>query len=95
MKKLPDRDEILNLWLFKYHNTTVKEVVDKHPKEVLESPDWFKLYPCTKEQYEEWKNEVKDLLRKKYKMSKRFIERGWWSIELDCSPYIKDNNFEV
>jgi len=88
MRKLPDREEIMNLWLTKYHNTTVKEVIAKHPKEVLESPDWFKLYPCTKEQEDEWVKEAKSLLKKKYKMPKWLIEKGWWSVYLDCSPYV-------
>lgn len=88
MKKV-ERNEILNLWL-KYHNTTVEEVIKNHPKEILESPEWFKLYPCTQEQCDEWEKEVKNLLRKEYKMSKRLIERGWWSIELDCSPYVEN-----
>ena len=40
-KKLT-RDDILNKWLL-FHNTSVKEVVEKHPKEILETPEWFNL----------------------------------------------------
>lgn len=93
MKKLPSRDELLDLWLSKYHNTNVQEVIAKHPKELLDSPDWFKLYPCTQEQEDEWVKEAKVLLNKKYKISKNSIERSWWSVYLDCSPYVrKDKN---
>jgi len=36
MKKIPSREELLDLWLSKYHGTNVQEVIAKHPKEVLE-----------------------------------------------------------
>lgn len=88
MKKI-DGNEILNLWLMKYHNITVEELVENLPKEVLDNPSWFKLYPCTQEQHDEWVKETKKLLNKKYKMSKYLIDRGWGLIELDCSPYVK------
>lgn len=86
--KTPTREEIMNLWLSKYHNTTVDEVIAKHPQEVLSNSDWFKLYPCTQEQHDEWEKECKTLLNKKYKISKTMIKYGWWSIALDCSPYV-------
>lgn len=92
MKKLPNRDELLNLWLSKYHNTTVEEIIAKHPKEVLESPDWWKLYPCTQEQEDEWIKEAKELLNKKYKISKKILDISWWSVYLDCSPYVSKEN---
>jgi len=44
------REDLLNGWL-RYHNTNVDEVLKKHTKDELLSPDWFKLYPCTQEQY--------------------------------------------
>lgn len=91
MKKLPDGKEFLDLWLSKYHNTNTQEVINKHPKEVLESPDWFKLYPCTQKQCDEWEKEAKELLSKKYKISKRMIENGWWLIYLDYSPYVSED----
>ena len=89
MKK-PNVGELRDLWLKKYHNTNSREVVEKHP-EKSKTPEWFKLYPVTEEQYNEWVNDAKELLTKKYKLSKRMVELGWWSIELDCSPYISKN----
>lgn len=88
MKEI-NREIILDLWL-KYHNTNVKEVISKHTKEELSSPEWFKLYPCSQEQYDNWKKEVK-LYLKKCGISKFLIEKGWWDIELNCSPYIKQD----
>lgn len=85
---LPSQEEIMNMWL-KYNNTTVKEIIAKHPHEILEFPDWFMLYPVTQEQDIEWRKEVRTLLNKKYKISKRMINRGWWVIELQIAPYVK------
>ena len=90
MKKLPTRDELLDMWLGKYHNTTTKEVVEKYPEE-SKNPTWFELFPCTQEQSDEWEKEVKELYLKKYKVNKRLFERSWPLIYLDCSPYIKSN----
>jgi len=81
------RDDILNGWL-KYHNTNVEEVVEKYPEEI-KSPEWFKLFPCTQEQCDEWENWAKDLLKKKDKLKNWEIDRMWGFIYLDCSPYVK------
>lgn len=81
------RDDILNGWL-KYHNTNVDEVVEKYPEEI-KSPEWFKLFPCTQEQCDEWENWAKDLLKKKDKLRNWQIDRMWGFIYLDCSPYVK------
>lgn len=88
MKK-PDTNEIIELWLKKYHGITVEELIKKHPK-LVKSPRWFLKYAVTQEQYDEWRKEVETLLSKKYRFSKQFIKHGWWSIELTCAPSIKE-----
>lgn len=88
MKELPSRDELMDMWLIKYHNITAKEVAEKYPEEA-KSPEWFKLFPCTQEQCDAWEKEVKELYKKKYKISKRLLERAWPFVYLDCSPYVK------
>lgn len=45
---------ILNQWL-KYHNTTIKDVASTYPDDV-KNKTWFKYYPVTKEQYDEWES---------------------------------------
>ena len=87
-KKLT-RDDILNKWLL-FHNTSVKEVVEKHPKEILESPKWFDLYPVTEKQYDEWKVWCKKKLKKYY--TEIEIKKSWGWIALDCAPNIKKEN---
>jgi hypothetical protein len=87
-RKEPNRDDLLNGWL-KHHNTTVEEVVKKHPKEVLESPEWFKLYAVTQEQHDEWVVWAKKYIKETTGYSKKLIERGWGFLYLDCAPSIK------
>jgi hypothetical protein len=85
--KQVSREDLLNGWL-KYHNTTVEEVIKTHPKEVLENPDWFKLYPCTQQQHDEWATWAKAYIKKVTHYSKSIIERGWGVVYLDCAPYV-------
>ena len=87
--KQVSREDLLNGWL-KYHNTTVAEVVSKHPKEVLESADWFKLYPCTREEENKWVIWAKKYIKKATKYPDSMIERGWGLVYLDCAPYVKE-----
>ena len=90
--KQVNREDLLNGWL-KYHNTTVEEVIKKHPKEVLESAEWFKLYPVTQEQEDEWVNWAKKHIKKVTKLSNAIIERSWGLVYLDCSPYVDNKKF--
>jgi len=86
MKKV-SKEDLLNGWL-KYHNTTVDEVISKHPKEVLESPDWFNLYPVTQVQHEEWLAWAKEYTKKKTGVRGTRFDRAWWMVYLDVSPKV-------
>ncbi len=87
--KTPTETELRDLWLQKYHNTNTAEIIVKYPKEILESPKWFELYPCTQEQSDEWKKECKQLLNKKFKIPKYIVERSWPYVQLQLAPYVK------
>jgi hypothetical protein len=96
MRKLPDIEELLDLWLVKYHNTTMQKVREEHT-EWMENPqehtrDFYQKYAVTQEQHDEWEKEAKLLLRKKYRISKWMVEKGWWSVYLNCSPSIIKEN---
>jgi hypothetical protein len=91
MKQVNETD-LFNLWLTPYHNTTVEEVIAKHPKEVLQNPSWFKLYPVTQEQHDEWVINAKALVKKVTKMSNKFLDRQWGFIYLQVSPYVTITN---
>lgn len=88
-KKKVTANDLLNLWLTKYHNTTIEEVVLLHP-EVSKTPDWFKLYPCTNAQSNEWVDECKALL-KKDGYSTYVINHDWPYVFLDIAPYTNDD----
>ena len=88
--KLPTEDELRDIWLKKYHDTTSQEIVKKYPRELTSSAKWFDLFPCTQEQNDEWTKECKELLRTKYKIPKRMLEVNWPYIYLNCCPNIKD-----
>ena len=87
--KTVDREELMDWWLSKYHNTNCKEVVEKHPEEV-KSPDWFELYPCTQEQCDEWEKWAKAYIKKELKISKALLDRRWPLTYLDTAPYVKE-----
>lgn len=86
MKK-PSREDILNGWL-KYYDTTVEEVIRLHDEEILKDSDWFKIYPVTQEQHDEWVIWAKEHIKKVTKMSKKFVDKNWGIIYLDCAPNI-------
>ena len=65
MKPKPTMEELIELWLKKYHNLTVAELIAKEPKELLQSSDWFKKYAVTQTQHDEWYEEAIELLRKR------------------------------
>jgi len=91
MSKKITRDDLLNWWLKKFHNTSVEEVVKNHPKDVLDSPEWFKLYPVTQSQCDEWEEWAKKELIKTKTVSKHVIKNnGLGFIYLDCAPYVKE-----
>ena len=84
------RDELMNWWLEKYHNTNVEGVIKNHPEEVLKSADWFKLYPVTQEQEKEWINWAKDYIKKKEGWHNALLERTFPFIYLNTAPYVKE-----
>ena len=86
MKK-PSREDILNGWL-KYYDTTIEEIKTLHDEEILKSPDWFKLYPVTQEQHDEWVIWAKEYIKKTTKLSKKFVDKNWGFVYIDCAPNV-------
>lgn len=87
MKKVK-REDLLNYWLGKFHNTNAVEVVANHPDKV-DSPDWFKLYPVTQEQYEDFEEWAIQHIMEVTKMSRTFTIKTMQYAMLDCAPYVK------
>lgn len=91
MKKL-DIDDLVNWWLDKYHNTNLEKVKKENPK-WAENPekytrDFYSKYKVTQEQHDEWEEWAKGYAKKVTKLSKRAIDRSWWSVYLNASPSI-------
>jgi hypothetical protein len=93
-KKRLTRDDMLNWWLKKYHGKTVEQVIAEQPKEVLQSPEWFKLYPVTKTQHDEWYAWAISALSKERKLPEESIRKLFAFDYLDCSPYCVEENQE-
>ena len=91
MKQETTRDDYLNWWLSKYHNTNVEEVINTHDKETLSSPNWFKLYPVTQEQHDEWEKWAKATYKKENRLNKAMLNRSWGFVYLDVAPYVPKN----
>lgn len=89
--KTIERKILLDWWLQKFHNTTVDEVIATHSKETLENADWFKLYPVTQEQEDEWVKWAKSYIKRTLRMGNAMLERQWPYVFLDCSPYVKND----
>ena len=54
--------------------------------------EFYKEYAVTQEQHDEWNKWAQEYTRKITKLPKKLIERGWWSVYLNCSPNIKKEN---
>lgn len=85
------REDLVNWWLQKYHNTTGEEVLVKHPDSKI-SPDWFKLYPVTQEQHDEWYEWAINYLVKEHRLSKKYIKSRFCFDYLNCAPNIIEPN---
>lgn len=88
MKKI-DPNEIYNYWL-KFHNTTIEDVIKKHPK-LTKTSKWFKKYEVTQEQHDDWENWCLNYVKKITKLPKKTIKRMWWKLYLTYAPSVKNN----
>lgn len=92
--KLTERD-CVNWWLEKYHNTNIDKVLKQHPewddgKE--HSREFYKTYPVTQKQHDEWREWLIKALKKETHMGRKVVERNMWPIYLNTSPSVKDDN---
>jgi len=83
---------IMNWWLKKYHNISVKWLLENEP-EFVKTPHWYTKYAVTQEQHDEWYNWAINYMSKYYKMPKQYIKRNFGFDYLNCSPAVlKTNN---
>lgn len=99
MKKQVEQKDLINWWLEKYHNTNLDKILEEN-SEWQDNPqqhsrEFYIKYPVTKEQHSEWEIWAKEYIRQVTKLSKKIIDRNWWSVYLDCSPNIKEDEREI
>lgn len=94
-KKDISEEHIVDTWLFKYHNTTLKEIEKDFKKDkngqflTGESKKFYKKYEVTQKQHDEWVDEIKVVLKKKFNISKKMFERSFPWTYLNTAPSIK------
>ena len=89
---LPSLENMIDLWLVKFHGLTVAQLIVKEPPELLKSPDWFKKYAVTQAQHDEWYAEAIEILYKRTRLPKRLIKRSFVFDYLNCAPAIINEN---
>jgi len=87
MKAQLSAEEIMNWWLEKYHGITVQWLVDNEP-ELIKTPEWYKKYPVTQQQHDEWYNWAIGHITKHYGWSKRYTKRQFMWQYLNLSPTV-------
>lgn len=88
------QEYLINGWLLKNHDITVKELIEKEP-ELVKSPEWFRKYAVTQEQHDEWYKWAISIVMKTYKMNKKMAQRNFAFPYLNTSPsIINDKNIK-
>ena len=88
MKKLLTQEFIMDWWLEKYHNISIKWILENEP-ELIKDPKWYKKYAVTQEQHDEWYNWAIDYMAKYYRKSKKRTKHDFVFDYINCSPSIK------
>ena len=90
-----DATELVDKWLTDYHNTTLKEVKEKHGWEDgndEHTREFYQTYPVTQEQHDEWKEWMEKRVAKVTGLGIRYTRKHSWGIYLNTSPSIKKIN---
>jgi hypothetical protein len=86
----PLRDDVINAWL-KYHDMDLEKVKILHPT-LTTIEELARLYPVTREQFNEWERWCVDYLTRKTRLSKIYVKRKMEWVKLDCAPDIIEDN---
>jgi hypothetical protein len=93
MKLKVTEAELINLWLEKYHGIRYEDIYEVHP-EWEETPrkhsqDFYRTYPVTEAQHDEWHEAVIDLICKRTRRGKKFVRGAFTWTYLNVAPSIK------
>lgn len=86
MKPKIKDSELVNMWLQKYHNTTLEDVKAQHPD--WTSKEFYPAYAVTQAQHDEWYEEAIKFLSKHYKISKKRTRIDFSIDYLNCAPMV-------
>jgi len=78
---------LIDWWLTKYHNTTLKEVFAQHPD--WTSKEFYPTFAVTEEQHNEWHDWMIKELMKYFCIGKKAARKDSWAIYLNTSPSVK------
>lgn len=68
--------------------------VGKTMEDIKDDPEWYRNNTMTKEQYEEWKEYSKKLMKKVLKYKKHFIDREFAMLDLMYGLKVLEENKE-
>jgi hypothetical protein len=92
MKELTE-EHLIDWWLNKYHNTSLKKIREEHPEWGDHNPEYtshifYDAYPVTQEQHDEWCEWAKKEVKKYFKLSKIGLNKSFGFIYLNTSPKV-------
>lgn len=83
-------EDLIDLWLVPKYNISIKEVIKKYPRECAEGT-WFYLFPVTQAEYDIWYDRAIEMIRKKTRFKKEYIERKFSFTSLNVAPYVEES----
>ncbi len=84
--RLSDHD-LINGWMVKYHGLTIEEAHAKEPWAF--SQDFYKRYPVTQAQHDEWYEWMIDQIMKDFRIrSRKYAIKNAGLIYLNTSPSV-------
>mgnify|MGYP000217737854 CR=1 FL=1 len=86
---------LVDTWLKKYHNTTLKEEEKNYKKEngvflPGETARFYKDFAVSQKQHDEWDKQIRKELKNKLKLSKKIFDKSYSFLYLNIAPSIKN-----
>jgi len=93
-KRKPELTEtdLIDWWLGKYHNTSIKQILEENPEWEANPSDhtkeFYDKYRVTQDQHDEWRKWAIDEIAKRKRLSKKYVERKFWLTYLNTAPSV-------
>jgi hypothetical protein len=79
-------EDLINLWLIPIHNEMIQVLFKNNPN--ITSDEFYDTYPVTQQQHDEWYDQCIDLVRKKFRISKKVAKRKFAWTYLNAAPKV-------